>query len=220
MSGIIGFDKGDKGIISGGDLDYYRGKENRKDRIAIVWLFQDDDGNYLMGDDDTPQFLAEEIHYIDGKGYILDNEYLRDKLGPPKTKIGTFVVQYGTDRNGKMKEPFEYTVKPWTFGEDKFRDLKDIHQDFPLVKHDIKVVCKGEQYQKLNFTPTPQEAVWRRNDSIKKDILETVKKLQKRLSIGREVPIDELKDHFGDSVDVSPDASAEVDFDSLIDGIE
>ena len=221
MAKNIGFGKGDDAIRNGGDLDFYRGKEGKKDRIAICWFFKDEDGSYQMSEDDTPQFLTEEIHYVEGKGYVLDNDYLRDKKGPPKRKVGTFIVHYQTDKRGQIdKENFDYSVKPWTFGEDKFRDLAELHENFPLTQHDLKVICKGEQFQKLTFQPIPKKALWQQNDKFRERVLETVTSIQDRLSIGREVPLEELKDHFGDSVSPAPDPSSDTDFDDLIDGIE
>lgn len=221
MSNLIGFGKNDKKIMSGGDLENYRGEKNRTDRISICWFYKDEaTGEVLMGPGDTPKFIAEEIHYVKGKGYILDNDYLRDKKGPPKRKIGTFVVHYRTDKKGKLVKPFEYEVKPWTFGEDKYRSLAEIHDNFPLAQHDIKVVCTDDQYQKLTFYPLPEEAVWQKKDSLRQEILETVEAMEDRLSIGREVPLDELKEHFGDDVAPAPDVSSDVNYDDLMEGIE
>lgn len=222
MSGnLIGFGKNDKKIMSGGDVEYYRGERNRTDLISFCWFYKDEaTGEYQMGEDHTPKMVAEEIHYIKGKGYILDNDYLRDKLGPPKRKIGTFIVQYRTDRKGNPLKPFEYDVKPWTFGEDKYRKMANLHGDFPLTKYDLKVDCEDDTFQKLTFRISPKEAIWQQRDSLKQEILETVEAMEDRLSIGREVPLDELKDHFGDDVSPAPDASSDVDYDDLMAGIE
>lgn len=221
MSNLIGFGKNDKKIMTGGDLENYKGEKNRTDRIALCWFAKDPStGKVAMGKDDTPQFIAEEIHYIAGKGYIRDNEYLRQKMGPPKRRIGTFVVHYRTDKKGNLQKPFEYEIKPWVFGEAKYRNLAEIHENFPLTTHDIKVVCEDDQFQKMTFYPYPDEAVWQMKESLRNEILEQVDALAHKLTLGRDVPIDELKDHFGDLTSPVPDVSASVDMDDLMDGIE
>lgn len=217
---IIGFGKNDRKIMSGGDIDKYRGEKGRKDIISLCWFFEDDDGNPQIGSDFTPKMISSEIHYIPGKGYILDNDYLRSKLGVPKRKIGTFVVHYRTDRRGEFIKPLEFEVKPWTFGEDKYRELAARHGRFNLTMHDLEVTCTDDNFQKLDFIPLPGGAVWQKKDSLKEEVLQTVKDLQDRLEIGREVPLDELKEHFGDNAGLAPDTSTVTDYDDLMEGIE
>lgn len=220
-SDLIGFGKNDRKIMSGGDVDRYKGKKNRTDLISFCWFYRDEQtGELRMGEQDTPKMIAQEIHYINGKGYVLDNDYLRDKLGPPKRKIGTWVVHYKTDKSGNPETPFEYEIKPWTFGEDKYRQLAKMHEDFPLTKYDLKVDCKEEQFQQLSFRISPNEAIWQQREGLKQEIIETVEANADRLSIGREVPLDELKDHFGEEVSPAPDSSSDVDYDDLMQGIE
>lgn len=217
---IIGFGKGDRKIMTGGDLTNYKGEKGRKDVISLCWFFVDDDGNIQIGDNATPKMTAAEIHYIKGMGYVLDNDYLRDKLGVPKRKIGTFVVHYRTDRHGNFTKPLEYDVKPWTFGEDKYRRLAGIHGRFNLTMNDIEVSCDDDTYQKLQFTPIPGGAVWQKKESLKNEILQTVADIQHKLNIGREVPLEDLKDHFGDDHGIVPDTATTVDYDDLMEGIE
>lgn len=221
MNNIIGFGVNDRKIMRGGNLDYYKGEKNRVDRIALCWFAKDPvTGEYKMERGDTPQFIAEEVHYIEGKGYVKTNEYLRSRLGPPNRRIGTFVVHYTTDRKGNFVKPFEYEVKPWVFGEQKYRNLAQIHEQFPLSYHDIKIICEDGQFQRMTFMAYPDEAVWRQKESLREEVLETVKSLEGRLNLGREVPLDELKDHFGDLTSPVPDVSSDVDLDDLMEGIE
>jgi len=220
MSNVIGFGQGDRKIMSGGDLQNYKGEKGRKDVISLCWFFMDDDGNPQIGEDFTPKMTAAEIHYIKGMGYILHNDYLQDKLGPPKRKIGTFVVHYSTDRRGNFNKPLEYEIKPWTFGEDKYRRLADIHGRFNLTTNDIEVRCDDDTFQKLQFTPIPGGSLWQKAPALKAEVLQTVRDLEHRLSIGREVPLEDLKDHFGDDHGVAPDTATGVNYDDLMDGIE
>lgn len=218
MSDLIGFDEGDEGVLSG-DIESYRGEDGVTDVLSLCWFYEDDDGNYRMGDDDTPKFKVSECHFIEGKGYVETNDYLEEKKGSPKTRLGTFVVHYDTNKKGEFKDEFDYEVKPWEFGADKFRDLKDIHKDFPLTKHDFKARCEGQKFQKLTFLPSPKDAIWQQKEEVKKDVLETVENIEDSLSLARSLPETELKEHFGDmpDPDISDDSSDE--FDDFMDGI-
>lgn len=214
MTDLIGFDKNDSAALSSRDVEKYRGEEGNKDLISICWFFEDEDGNLMMGEDDTPKFSAVEYHYIQGLGYIKTNDYLKKKVGAPKLRMGTFVVQYKTDSNGKLAKPFEYEVKLWDFGQDKYRDLKNINDDFPLTQHDIKVQCKDKQFQKLTFMPSPKEALWQRKPEIKQAVLDRVRAIEDQMDLARTLPEEELKDHFGDN-DGPVDASSDVDYDDV-----
>jgi hypothetical protein len=222
MSDLIGFDEGDDEIVSG-DVDSYRGEGGVTDLLSLCWFYEDDDGNYRMGEDDTPKFKVSKCHYIEGKGYIKHNDYLQKKKGQPKTRIGTFVVKYKTDDAGNLEKPFDYKVLPWEFGADKFRDLKKIHSSFPLTRHDFKSDCKGEKFQKLTFFPSKQEALWQQKDKVKEDVLEKVESLANSgtLSLAREVPLEELKDHFGEAPSPAPedDAADTEEFEEFMDDI-
>lgn len=220
---VLGFGKKDRKIMSGGDLEFYKGEKNRTDVISLCWFFEDEEGEVQIGEGHTPQFLATETHYIQGLGYIKDNDYLREKLGPPKSKIATFVVQYVTDRRGKLQKPLEFDVKPWRFSEDKYRRLAAIHEQFNLTMHDIQVTCEDDTYQKLNFTPMPKGAFWLMKDSIKQEVLQTVRDVKDRLEskMGREMSIEDLKDHYGEASGITANNSIGADdYDDLMEGIE
>jgi hypothetical protein len=219
MSTMIGFGKNDRRIMSGGDMSYYKGEKGRTDRVSFCWFFEDDDGNLQLGDDATPQMISAEIYYIKSLGYVLANDYLRDKMGPAKKKVGTFLVHYHTNRHGEVQKPFGYEIKPWTFSEDKYRKLASKHRHNNLTTHDLEIQCEDDNFQKLEFTAIPGEALWQRNDKVREEVLAQVKDLRDRLSLGREVPLEDLKDHFGDAVPLAPNHSSQ-DLDDLMDGIE
>lgn len=217
---ILGFGVNDKNIGNHRDATRYKGKKNQTDMISLCWLFKDDDGNYRMGEDATPKFKQAEIHYIPTKGYVLDNEYLSAKLGAPKRRIATFIVKYATDANGNVQKPFNYEVMEWQISPDKYSQLAAIHSEYPLTVHDLKVTCTDDQYQKMTFIATRNKALWQQNEDIKKAILEEVEQLALRLHLGRDLPIDDLKDHFGESVSaVAPAHSVDVNFDDFLNSI-
>lgn len=218
---LIGFGKNDKNIGGGKDLENYKGEKNRTDLISLCWFFNDDDGNPLMTPEDTPKFIAEEYYYIQGLGYVIANDYLREKMKePPKKRVGTFVVHYRTDKSGNVQKPFEWEVKPWAFGENKFHQLREINRDHELTQHDLRIQCTEEQFQQMNFFPTKNKALWQQKDSIKDAILAEVKAMESKFSLAREVSLDQLKEHFGDNGSPVPSASSDVDFDDILDSLE
>lgn len=224
MSDLIGFGQNDGKLINNGRLQKYKGKENYTDRIALVWFFQDDDGEYLMSpgdaaagiDADTPKFEASLYHYVDGLGYIKPKgDYTIQRFGAPKRRAGTYVIKYNTDRQGTPKKPLSYELMEWQISSNKYQKLAAIHSEFPLVYHDLKVTCDGEQYQKLSFSPCNGEALWRRVPEMKEEILAAVKE-QGGLSLARDLPLEEIKAHLGDVPNVVGDGEDDTDFDDLL----
>jgi hypothetical protein len=218
MSDFIGFGLNDKEVLNNGQLERYKGKEGQVDRISLVWFYMDEDGNPRMGDGDTPKFARASYHYVPGLGYILPKgEFTAKKFGAPKTRLATYIVKYRTDRSGKPQAPFEYELMEWQFGPDKFQLLSNINDEFPLVKHDIKVTCSGEQYQKLSFTATAGEALWKKNEEFRAEILRKVAE-HGEMSLARDVSIEEIKNSLGEATEVPVDDD-DVDFDSLVESM-
>jgi hypothetical protein len=219
---MIGFGKNDRAIGGSKDLESYKGESKRTDLISFCWFFEDENGNPKMTLDDTPKFISKEYYYIQGLGYVVANDYLREKLGePPKRRIGTFVVHYCTDKSGNLQKPFEYEVKPWSFGEAKFSQLREINRDHQLTHHDLRVMCEEEKFQKMNFFPTKNAAIWQQKDAIREEVLNTVKSLENSFTVARDVPLEKLKEHFGDNVEaVPPLATSDVDFEDILDSLE
>lgn len=216
----IGFGKNDKSFGSS-DMEYYRGEKNRTDMVSFCWFFEDDNGGPLLGENDTPKFIAEDVYYLEGMGYVTANDYLRDKMGqPPRSRIGTFVVHYRTAKDGSIMKPFEYEIKPWIFSENKFAQLRTIHSEYPLTRHDLRITCEDDQYQKMSFIPSRNESLWQQKPELKAEILEQVKRMSNRLSVGREVPLDQLKERFGDTLTPVPSAASETDFDDFLDSFD
>lgn len=222
MSQSFGFNQDDD-IISG-DVDYYRGEEDSKDRIALCWFFKDEDGNYQMGPDNTPRFHAQKCYYLEGMGYVEANDYLTDKKGAPKTRIGTLVIEYETNSRGEPKDPLSMEVKPWAFAdEEKYHDLKDIHKEFPLTQHDIQVKCSNEKYQHLSFVPKG-EPLWQQNEQVREKMLQRVEEVSTEVESGlarTDVSLEDLKEYFGDLEEPAPDESGtDVDYGEIVNDIQ
>lgn len=225
---LIGFGQNDNKVMTGGRSERYKGKKNQTDRVSLCWFYKNEEsGEYRMADTDTPKFLMANYHYAPGLGYIAaKGEYTTTKFGPPKRKLGTFIVKYKTDRNGALpkgsdgKAVFDYEVMEWNFGEDKYRLLATIHDEFPLTSHDLKVTCTDDQFQKLSFTACNGNALWQRDERLKKEVLERVAELGAQLSICRDVPIEQIKEHFGEAESVVPNMASDINYDDLMEDID
>lgn len=216
---FIGFGQGDEIVTNSRDLEFYKGEKNSSDIVSLCWFFKNEDGTLQMGEEHTPQFKISKYHYVQGKGYIDTNPYLVSKDGPPKLRFGTFIVRYKTNRKGEIQAPLEYDVMPWAFGEDKFRKLGEIHKDFPLTKHDFRIMCEDDQFQKLTFFPVPKGSLWQRSEELRKDILAQVEIMSSKLSLSRTMSTDDLKEHYGEDNSPVPEMSTEVNYDDLLDGL-
>jgi len=198
----VSFDDGDD-VVKTSRIDTYKGTiKNATDRIAIALRRKDEEGKYLM---DKISFLVVNAHYHPSVGYVIcTNGFCCERMGAPKSRIATIIVQYITDRDGNIdKTNFrKYQVWPWVINGDKYNDLKRRNKSNPLHQTDLEVTCKDTQYQKLDIVPAG-EALWMKKDEIRDDILAKVKKLEESLPnlLGRKMTTEELKEALGDDVD-------------------
>lgn len=220
----IGLD--DEDLLSNNRPDRYKGEDGVVDRISFCWFATDADGDPLMSKEDTPRFRKDSVHWLDGMGYAKDNSYLRSKKGSPKDRIGTVIVVYRTDSEGNFptneegKRQFGYDIKTWEFGRDKYKQLVKLNSEWPLSYHDIKADCEDESWQRFNFTPCKGEAIWRKKEKVRNEVLEAAREYADQISIGREIPKEELREYFGEDDIESPEVSENVDeYDELLDDI-
>lgn len=81
-----------------------------------------------------------------------------EKFGEPKPRFGTIVAEYDTNFRGEVQSD-TLILKAWTFGQDKWPDLKQLHKEWGLGRIDLTMTCKEEGFQKLTFLPTPQRFI-------------------------------------------------------------
>lgn len=217
MSELIGFGQGDSAYTQG-EVEDYKGEDNTTDLVSICWLQVDEETGELKIEGASPKFKAVEFHYIKGVGYVETSEYLQNKLGPPKARIGTFLVKYATNRQGDLKEPLGLEVHPWKFSETKYQDLARLHKRFPLTQNDFTITCTDKQFQKLSFMPAG-DAIWQKNEKIRNMVLNKVKALEAKLDLARVVPEDELKEHYNEAVSPAASKASDINYDDLMDGL-
>ena len=68
----------------------------------------------------------------------------------------------------------------FVFSTNKYHQIRKASADFPLEKHDLKVTCEEESYQRLSFNACP-DAAWKLNPEIYKSVSAQAQKLAAHL---------------------------------------
>jgi len=184
FSDEIGFDDT---TVSTNQFEKYKGVKGQTDRISIVY----------------PKVRRAKVNYIDGVGYVLANDYTIAKYGQPSQRFATIVLQYRTDRNGKLQQPLNessFGFKFWIFGPKKYEVLRTTNDEFPLDKHDLMVNCTEEQYQQMTISPC-KEAAWTLKEEFKKYVKAQVDTLAPYLEqqLGQTLTAEQIKEKLGES---------------------
>ena len=158
----FGFGSGDENLSSG-KFDRFKAKEGESYRVSFVWWDMVAGKPDLGGDSDdppkSPRFIRAKRHFLQNVGYFLSKgpEYDRLAGGPPKMQVATVIVIWPTTRKGELdKARFQagdFDVKPWTFGQEKYEQLKRRHEEFPFGTHDLTIACTDTQFQKMDLSP-------------------------------------------------------------------
>lgn len=230
MSDFIGFGMGDESL-SRRDLEYFKGKNGVTKRLALCWLNTDAAGKTQVADPTnpdpsiTPKFKYSLSHYVQGLGFIEPiDPYTTEKFGPAKPQIVTFVVVYDTDKAGQVQgaidSPSKVTVMPWKLSPDKFNRLKEIHREFNLTCTDLRVSCKEEKFQNMDFFNCNGLALWLRNKDVAKYVLSEVAKYESQIRGPRKMTIEQIKEKLGEDTGPAPATVSASSFDDLMDGLE
>ena len=192
-------------------------------RMSFIWWEGLDKGKLEMGDDDNPtppKFVGAPIHFIEGVGYVVNKglEYTKIAGGPPKMKIATLIVLWPTNKQGDVDKnrllAGDAEVLPWVFSEDKYKNLKQIHKEFPFGDHDITADCKDTQFQKLALAPCKENLLKKLlgSDKTKSMVADMIADAQQMVetiqdNIGREMTIDQIKDKLSGGTGSAPDTT-------------
>lgn len=136
------------------EFDQYKGKKGYTDRIGILLPSNIAIGRiHFKQDGDAKGYVLcqSEIRAQGGTEVVVKQAICCEKLKEPKKRFGVLVVQYRTDRDGNLVQPFGYDLKVWVFGVDKYVELRSLNREFPLGKHDLKLACTDENFQKLTI---------------------------------------------------------------------
>lgn len=157
----FGFGDNDSALSAKGSR--FKAKEGESYRLSFIWWPGLEDGKPNL-DASSPKFIGCKRFYIQNVGYFQDNpaypELAKLAGGQSKQTVGTIVVQWPTDQNGKLdKNRFQsgdYQAKSWIFSADKYRIIASGHEEYPLGQVDLNVSCTDTQFQKMTFLPTKE----------------------------------------------------------------
>lgn len=245
MSGFMEFSFGEgDGHISGRQKKF-KAQEGKTYRVSFIWVKGLETGTLDFGSEDTPgkpKFVGGQTHFIPNCGFVLNKgpEYTKLAGDAPRSRIGTVIVIWPTDKSGKLDKALlangEGEVLPWIFSGDKYRSLGQIHDEFPLVDHDITMACTDAQYQKMTFTPCKENLLKALigkvdNPTAVSTVARLISEAQQIVNnlpneIGKDWTIDQIREKMSGGSGGSPmvgggNAAAEAggDIDNLVDGL-
>jgi len=203
------------------DISFYRGVQDRIDRIGILSDKPEIAyAHYKEFDDKSGYFKC--CSEIKADGSIGKKAVCCENLKSPVPRFAIPIVHYATKKNGDLSKPLSWEVKLWIFNSEKFGQLKTIFKSWgPLTERDLAVTCTGEQYQKLTIQPL-KEAIWTAKDELKEEILGFVENIEEAVPrvIAKNIDEDGWKKRLGlisreagEEVDL---ASSDVDINDLI----
>jgi hypothetical protein len=205
MSGFQQFGFGSNDDSIGRKSKKFKAEQGKTYRISFAW-WDIVDGT-LNVDAPTPKFVGAQRHYKEGVGYFLNKgpEYTKIAGEAPKQVIGTLIIVWPTDAKGEPDKVRlangDFEVMPWIFSADKYKQFGQIHTEFPVGHHDLKLTCTDTQYQKMSFAPC-KESILRKlleNPKAKSrtdEILARISDLSNNLSneIARDLSLDEIQE--------------------------
>ena len=233
------FGDGDENIGTRGKR--FKAEGGRTYRMSFLRYTGLDAGKPDLGTPDNPKaprFLGASTNFISGVGHVVNKvaEYTQLAGEAPKKRVCTIIIVWPTDKSGKVDKvrlaANEAEVLTWTFSGDKYKNLMQIHEEFPFGTHDITAACPvdGTQYQKLTFAPCKENLL--RTLMANPKAAEHVKVLIEagmacetsiKDEVGRELSIAQIREKMTGAATGatagSPATTASGDIDSLVDGL-
>lgn len=125
--------------------------------------------------DEQPELI--HIHYI-GRQYqcpVTDCFFCESGIERRERLVVNTLV-YAQD-NGVLKQPFDGTIIPWSFGIDKHLVLQAFAAQGDLRTRDIMVTCFEEKYQKFVMTLAEGHAIWLQDAALKTKVMDMYSRL-------------------------------------------
>jgi hypothetical protein len=212
--------------ITGNDFTLYKGRKGIVDRIFIL---------------NPKSMKSARSHYQENKGYFLCHSRFEivggqevctapaiccQKLDESKKRFAALILQYTVGPDGKLVNPLSFTMKLWRISDDRFVMLRDIHNEFPLDKHDLTIRTTEESFQKMTIQASSScivlnpkfPAVYR------EQIAAWVKAMTPKAakSLGRQLSEQELRERLGVAVTPSVTVSEQpvVDVNALLEDLQ
>jgi len=258
--GFIDFSTGVGDDDVGKKATRFIAKDSTTYRASFMWhsVALDADGNEIVpGDtttkvaswDDDRAFDAEgnltpnvqirytgcERIYKAGVGYVLYGGPAFAQFGKPRQAVATAICLWPTDDQGelnvaKFKSGKGWSVVPWVFSPDKYKDIKAKDKRFSLINHDLSLACpeNGAEYQKLSFTPEGESLFQKLLASDKPEYKAVVKKILAdvkgvtasiRDELARKMTVDEIREKLGETPGTPTGSHGAKDVDALLDDV-
>lgn len=156
---------------------------------------------------------------------------VKEAMGEPEQRFALVVFHYTTSDTGELLDEAKCSgkVKLWAISESRYEELSALHKQWPLIdagfgapQHDLIIKCTEEQYQRMQFTPTPK-AHWKSKEDWYK-ILKAKEKAAEskvRQTIGRQLTDAEILDLIGASTPAqmgSTSRAGDVDLTDVLEG--
>jgi len=145
----------------GSTIKRFKAKGGESYRFTLAWWPVKEDGTLDM-DTSTPRFKAAIRNYVKDVGYVVNHgpEFTKLIGEEGRAAISTVIIVWPT-RDGLLdKEAFgklQGEVMIWTISKEKYNHLKKIAANgFPFGKFDLSADCTDTQYQKMTFSPCPE----------------------------------------------------------------
>ncbi len=182
----------------------FKAQEGRTYRLSFVWWAGMVEGKPDL-EASTPEFLGAQRNYINGVGYVLNRgpEYTKIAGDSPRMAIATAVISWPITPGGKVDfaaiKEGKFEVQPWVIGKEKYKDLKELHQEFPFGKFDLKIRCTDTKYQKISIQPCQESIlvqIIKNAGSLKDQVVEQVAAVVENIGrdIGREMTLDQIRE--------------------------
>ena len=258
--GFIDFSLGTGDEDVGKKSSRFQAKDDTTYRMSFLWFsvaLDDKDEEIKPGDtttklarwDDSLAFNKEgdltanaqirftgcERIYKKGVGYFLYKGPAYAQFGKPRQSVSTAILVWPTNSEGELdvaqfKAGKGWSVMPWIFSPDKYKDIKAKHKRFSLIKHDLSLACpeNGAEFQKLSFTPEGENLLQKLMASEKTEYKAVVAKIlgdAKAVAAGiydelaRNLTIDEIMEKLGETPGTPTGSHSAKDVDALLDDV-
>lgn len=166
--GMMTFSFGDGDSHIGDRAKVWKAEGGSTYRLSFAWWKEEDEsGRPNLGgveESKDPMFSGGPTNFLPGLGYVLNNGAEYTKLAgnqAPRMRIATVIIIWPTTKKGDLDtarvSSGDFEVKPWVFGQEKYRQLETLHTQFSFAQHDVLVKCEDTQYQKMTFTPCKEQ---------------------------------------------------------------
>lgn len=140
--------------IKSSQVEGYKAKAGSTDRIAVVDPAVVVVGRAHYGGPGVGYVLCKSEYTVDAGVEVLSRKGACCLHMPDEAKIRIVVpiIKYATKPNGELLKPFTMEYLVWRINEAKFAQLRGIHKEWGLDKHDLIITCDDEKYQTLTIS--------------------------------------------------------------------